>query len=351
MDPNLPDPGLMRLLMAVTAAFFVIALGMTVYALAVRLRNVLRGRRREELEARWKPLLHQVLHGDAAPDDLRDRVGARDRPFFLEFLVRYARRFQGPEQRAVNDVAEPWLDRAVRQLDSDDVTRRATAAETIATLGMPERGEVILDVLDDPAPLVALTAARALLAEEHAAYVDEVLERLPRFRSWNMGYLAATLALAGAAGAPALRRVLGDPGADSWMRRVCAEALRRVPDYEARDVARRVLDEADDVELLAAALRLAAAIGAREEADAVRPFLRSSETVLRIQAAHALGAIGTSADIGRLRTLLEEESRWVALAAARAIQALGDEELLERRADLGDPVAEIVQRTISGEAA
>ena len=320
-------------LAAAVAALFALAILFAAAALARRAFNQRRERRSARLEAGWTPHLLAVLSGDAAPAAWVPQVAAGDRALFVDFLLRFAQRLRGPERAVLAAVAEPYLDDVAHRSRRGGEERRAGAVQLLGALGGARRAATVRAALDDPSPLVAMTAAQALAAQGRAEDAAAVLERLPRFREWSAGFLAAMVARMGAGAAPALRSLLADPARAPGDRAVAAEALRIMHDAPATDAASAALSAGDDADLRAAALRLLAAVGSPADAPAVRAATRSADPVVRAQACAALGALGDARDAEALAALLDDASPWVVLHAARSLKALGGGARLAAAAD------------------
>ncbi|HWO88030.1 MAG TPA: HEAT repeat domain-containing protein [Gemmatimonadales bacterium] len=308
-------------------------------ALYLRARNALVARRWQRLEAQWSAVLLDVMAGDEPPSRLHALVPDSRATLFTDFLARYASRVRGAERLALAEAAAPWLPRLVRRARARDEARRAVAVHTLGLLGMKQYAAEVVRALDDPSPLVAMTAARALAHREHARWAPEILARLPRFDSWNRASLSALLAGIGPAAAPALREALANPAYPPQARAVAGEALRALNDLPAADTAARILRASSDRDLCATCLRLLRATGRPEHLDAVRRHLDSADAVLRAQAAGAFGAIAEPGEVTALLPRLADDSPWVVLEVARALASAGLVALLQSLAGSSSPGA------------
>ncbi len=329
-------------LAAAVVALFAVAVLFGAVTLALRTLNEGRARRWARLEADWTPHLLAVLTGDAAPASLLPQVSAGDRALFVDFLLRFAQRLRGPERETLAAVAEPYLDDIERRAHRGGEERRALAVQLLGALGGDRHAATVRAALDDPSPLVAMTAAQSLASHGRAEHAAAILERLPRFGEYSPGFLASMVARMGAGGAPALRSLLADASRAPGDRAVAAEAIRIIHDMPAADVAREAVATATDPDLLAAALRLLTAVGSPADAPAVRAAARSADPVVRAQACAALGALGNPHDAETLAALLDDASPWVVLHAARSLKAVGGLARLEAAA--ARPGAELARQ-------
>jgi len=219
--------------------------------------------------------------------------------------------------------------------------------QTVGEIGLPLYADLMIRALDDPSPLVAMVAARALARKEHPEYVRDVLDRLHRFSTWSPNFLSSMLAAVGADAMPILRDVFGDATRRPQVRAIVATALGYLHDSDAADVAAQVLLEETDREILAASLRLLGSVGQPKHIDAVRGKVTSPDFVVRASAVSALGNIGGPDDMTLLHTACEDESRWVAIHAARALRDAGHVDSLQQLAASGRARATLAMQVLS----
>ncbi len=336
----------------IIAALLVLAIVFALYTVALRVQNDFRERRRRRLAARWQ---EPVLVALADPDRIAQvhaLVDERDRLQFVHFVLDYARRVRGNERETLRTLAEPYLAPIAQRVWSKRQEVRTRAVQTLGTLGLPHYAGEVVTALDDPSPLVAMVAARALASREHPEYAPAVLRRLHRFETWSRGFLASMLSAIGSEGAPAIRETLSDAEEAPWVRAVAAEALRALKDLEAGDPAAAVVEAEEDPELLAAALRLLSVVGRPEHAGIVRVRCASPDATVRSAALGALGILGDEEDVKRLLGAMADPSPWVAIHAARGLREAGAIQLLSDLADSDHPRALLARQILleEGEA-
>ncbi|MGE3616989.1 MAG: HEAT repeat domain-containing protein [Gemmatimonadales bacterium] len=342
----LRSPGLTLIILGnalfITGAFF-----LAVGALLLRIRNDRKAGHWAELERRWEATSVEVVTDIAPPEDVWQVVDPADRLRFLNFLLRFARRLTGAERRRVDDLAAPYLELVLPQLSSRSAERRARAVQTLATLGSRRYARQVLAALDDPAPLVAMVAARSLARHESPDFAGPILRRLPRFGHWRPSFLASMLASIGPSVAPALRNALGNRRFEPLVRSVAAEALRELNDYQAADVAGQVLDETTDKDLIISTLGLLAHVGRADQADKIRRHLAAEEPIVRSRAISALGRVGSRSEMPAVVAALDDPSPWVALRAAEALLEAHDP-ALARIAASDHPRADLARQLLAG---
>jgi HEAT repeat protein len=299
------------------------AAGLALVALLLRLSNDRKAQRWARLEQLWQPVALDVVVGVEPPEKVWALVGPRDGLHFVNYLLRFAKLVTGSERRVVDELAAPYLPLVLPQLKYRTVERRARAVQTLSILGSRSHSAIILRALDDPSPLVAMVAARALARGGSPDFAAGILSRMHRFDTWRPSFLSSMLASMGPAVAPTLRSALADSVFHPNVRAVAADALRELHDYLAADAAARVLEETTDRNLLATTLNLLAHIGRAEHLPSIRKHAMSPEPIVRARAVAALGHVGAAEDLPFLMGAFHDQSAWVALRAAEALHEAG----------------------------
>lgn len=343
---TLSQTGLL-VLIVVIVVLFAATVALSLYAIVMRSVHLARAKEAADLAERWRdPVLSAVGDPSLVPS-VQALVSEDQAIEFLTFVIEYARRVRGEERQVLCTLAEPFLPRMAERVTSRRVEIRAWAVQTLGTLGLPRYADEVVAALDDPSPLVAMVAARALAREETPQYAEAVLVRLHRFSGWNRLFLASMLAAIGPEISGALRKGLDDPDVPSRTRAVMAEALRLQGDFLAGDVAARVVRGADERELLASALRLLAVVGRPEHAEIVRPYCGSDDVIVRAQALKALGALGDDDDVPVLVDAMDDPHPWPALYAARGAREAGGPETLAGLIASGHPSATLAKQVLA----
>lgn len=337
------------LLIGTIAALLLLAVAFAVYTLLLRFGNDLKERRWRRLEALWEEPLLLALADPEMADALHQMIEPRYRLHFVHFVLDYARRLRGEERAVLRKLAEPYLGPIAERVWSKHQEIRTRAVQTLGTLGLPRYAGEVVTALDDPSPLVAMVAARALATEEHAEYAPAVLRRLRRFGNWSRSFLASMLSSIGSEGVPALRNTLVDREEQDWVRAVAAEALTTLKDFDSGDLAARLVESEEDPELLTAALRLLGVVGRPEHAAAVRERCASPDATIRSVALLALGTLGGEEDQARLLGAMSDPSPWVAIHAAEGLWEAGGAVLLHDLAESDHPRSELARQILTEE--
>ena len=214
------------IVLGITIAFsLLLVIIFALYTVHLRLRNMRKARRWQRLEAEWEPIILDYLTGDKTEDSTHARITRKDHLYFLDFLLRFSERLRGAEADAITRLAEPYLPSLIKHATKGDPTQRARAVRTFSNLGVARYAENIKGALDDPSPLVAMIAARALARKDHPEYASALLDRLHRFANWSQSFLTSLLTAMGPAAALPLRQTLKNPEKIPLIRTVAADAL------------------------------------------------------------------------------------------------------------------------------
>lgn len=338
------------LIITATIALLAVALVFTATVITVHIRHERRDARNAALEDGWEPLLLDALTTGARGFPLRDVVQHADRMHFVHYLVRYARRLRGAEREVIEALAAPHLPEIASRTRHRSAELRARAVQTLTTLGMPAYADHVLRALDDPSPLVAMTAARGLAHRRHSQYAPDVLARIGRFGEWNHRFLSSMLSGMGDAAVPTLRSILAQPDASAHSRSVAAHALAQLRDLQSAGIVVSILTSDTDRELLAAGLSLLAVVGHAGHLPALLPLLESPESWVRAQALDTLARLGSAEDAAVLINALDDPSPWVALRAAYGLQEIGASDELRLHAAEEGVVGSLAREVLSGGA-
>jgi len=325
----------------------VFALSFAVSVVLLRLRNQRKAVKWNRLEQKWDDAILATLEGENELTAFWSLVTPDEEIFCVNYLLRYARWIKGLERDRLIELAQPYLHHIVPRARARDAQRRARAVQTLGELGLAAHPDVVVRALDDPSPLVAMVAARALARREHPQHLGPVLAHLHRFTTWSPNFLASMLAGMGPAAAPALRAELANQRHVPSVRAVLATALSYLYDYDAANVGAGVLETEQDREVVAATLRLMGRVGREEHLPLVRRFALSEDFVVRAAAASTLGAMGREEDLALLRQACQDDSRWVALHAARALRDAGDVDSLQQLAASGQARATLALQVLA----
>lgn len=320
------------------------AVGFVVASVVLRAHNNRIARYWAILEARWDPLMLDLLAGDGHADAMVRAIPPGDERRFVEYLMRYARRIRGPERLLLAGLARPYLYTVSGELRHRSVERRARAVQTLGELGLERYRAELLAALDDPAPLVVIIAAVALSREYHADDVLRVVGSVSRLELLTNRLLVSMLQRMGPQSAWAFHRTLADPAQPLKLRTVAAKVLAQFNDQAAGDIAARVIGTTGDTDLRVALLQVLERIGAAEHLDVARRLVGDPVAAVRGAAVRILGSVGGAAEAPLLLQALDDPVSWVAIHAAEALRRAGRTDLLEQAAEARQRRASVVSR-------
>ena len=325
----------------------VINLTFAAVVVLLRTHNVRRGARLDVRKRVWYPRIIGFLSDDSDAEDLRASVTHYEQRDVVEVSWDIARRLRGSDRARVQLFAAPLLDETTLDLEARRSETRARALQIVSCLGGDIYEPATVAFLDDRSSLVSVVAARALCQPSRAQWINEVLDRLGRYESWSVALTASMLENAGMGAAPAMREYLGDGRRPAFARAAVARSLMLLKDAEAADVAADQLTNANP-ELVAACLRLLAAVGSETHADAVRPLINDDRFFVRAEAMTVLGKLGEPRDAEAIVAAIEIDSPWIAIRAASALAELHATDELATLVNAGGLPAEAAVETLYG---
>jgi HEAT repeat protein len=315
----------MMVLIISTTAMLLVAIGFLVAASFLRRANNRKAAHWRALEGNWGAAVEAIARG-ASPETLHSIVRPAERLVLLDFLYKATVNDTRPGRRALNAaLAASYLPELARRVTGGDVWQRARAIRTLAELGGREHAPLIVAALDDPAPHVALTAARTY-ARLGLGTVEPLLDRIERYQGWDRRLLRLTLASMGAEAAPVMHARFADPQVAPRIRAVLADALADLRYEGANETAIEALALETEIDLKAAALRVIRAPVSERQREIVRTLCGSDDAVVRAQAVACLARIARPDDVSDLKRALEDFSPWVVLNATRGLGAQGQDD-------------------------
>ena len=339
--------GVLTILIVFIGIFFIISILFAFATIYFRWSNTRKAKRWHNLESKWKERLLLILADEADMQTLLDQVSKKESLYFIDFLLRYSQRLKGMEQDHLTKLAQPFLKPIARHLQGNDPERRARAVLTLSALGLKEYDKQIVASLDDPSPLVAMVAVRALASQDSPEYAPVIMNHLHRFEDWSRNFLTSLLKLIGPEGTPAFRETLSDSQATPISRATAAQALRDLNDLLSADIAAQVIEMESDRDLLAAVLKLLAQVGQEKHVPVIRKLIASPDFVVRACALKALGMIGEENDLELIKSGIDDPIPWVAIQAVEGILSAGGQELLQDIAESDHPRANLAQQALA----
>lgn len=299
--------------------------------LLFRFSRHVKDRRRRRVTARWQPLLER--HLSVPPETLPPLT----RPEHIVFLYLW-----NEYSESKSEAATTQLIRMARQVGSDRVAkdllrsrllgRRILAVMTLGRLREHSVWKEICALITHSNSFLAFQAAQALLLIDANTAIPLLVPLIGRRTDWSPLKIAAMLSTAGpdlASETMAQAAVHGDPV-------VAPRLIRHLPiTHSPRGLStlRNFLREQPPSDnILAACLFVFGEFRDPTDLQTIRDHLSHPAWYVKVQAATALGKIGTQADEARLIALFDDEQWWVRYRAGEALASLESmtEETLER---------------------
>jgi HEAT repeat protein len=173
-------------------------------------------------------------------------------------------------------------------------------------------------MIGHPDPLLSLAAARALTRIDAPAALPLILPRVADRDDWSRNHVLGMLSELGGnvVSGPLTTAALNAPPAHVH-RLLQYFSVAHVTD--AVPVVRTIIGRTDNVECLAACLRVFADV---EDLDTVREYLHHPSWQVRVQAVNVLGHLGSADDYRCLLPLLSDAEWWVRYRAAQTLCSL-----------------------------
>ncbi len=340
---TLSDP-LLRLVVWGGIVLLAMVLLLLLQILLLRARLINRTAREQRFLDIWRPLMvaATVVHAEAVPP-LHDR----DRLHFLKLWNHLHESVRGEAKTRLNMMAASYGMASYAQslLRGKNLGLRLLALNTLGHLKDRTAWQDLLRLAQLPDPLLSFAAARALFQIDGNTALNELQRPLLEREDWPAAQLAlmlkenrtedtyavlgdAAVRLAGSTGPAELAQL------DRLLR-----LLEVAPYQQVISAIRAVLSATTEDQVIAHCLRL---LREPQDLPSVRRLAAHPNWVVRLQAARALGRIGTTEDVPQLTALLSDPVWWVRYRTAQALLALarGDAgSLAEVRARLDDHYA------------
>ena len=207
----------------------------------------------------------------------------------------------------------------VPMLKDPESSVRQNVLHALGRLGSSDHGALLAPLLDDEDPAVRFAAVRALGelgADAYAGQVARFLDEPDPVR--RQAVIAALAGMNAKDRADEIAKHLSD--AELLVR---WEAIRALGRLGAREHAGAIVSMAGEDGAQAPVLEAMGALGMRELAPHIIPFLENVEPGIRWRAVRALGSVDARDDAKRVAGMLKDDDSFVRLTALEALSALG----------------------------
>ena len=295
--------GLSALLLLATAG---------VHVLARRQQRAL-----QQVRARWKPLFFHAMSG--APQPLPP-WSQGDAGVVLHLWLEITELVQGAARERLAALAQElrFEKSALTWLGHRALHRRMLAVSVLGRMRAREALQPLERITHEPDPVLSLMAVRSLLQIDAAGFLPHFLPQIALRPDWPLVRIAAMLAeVPTEVLHPLFRQALQDHHSGSAARLLRLLRTARI-DGDAPTLV-RFLHLVQPADVLEAALMLTRS---PQLAGAVRALRGHPDARVRVQAAAALGRVGTQVDALGLSIMVNDVEGEVRYQAARALAQL-----------------------------
>ncbi len=314
----------LRAVVWLSIAMLVLAALLVLHIVWLRVR--LKGQRRREHHFRvtWQPVMEAVAAGGSVA---WPPLAGEQKLCFLKLWNGMQESRSRVEKMRLNALAEGCdvLPYAQALLGRTRLHPRLIALMALGYMGDRTPWNDIVRLSREPDALLSLAAARAMFQIDAEGALHELMPQLLQRDDWQTAQLAVLIKEHGTDNlfaylADATARLSGssEPPYLPQLRRLL-RLLEAAPARFALPAVRRVLTETEDDEVVASCLKF---LRSAADLPAVRSRVGHSSWIVRLQAARALGRIGSVEDIPALTSLLGDSAWWVRYRSAQALVAL-----------------------------
>lgn len=305
-------------------ALLVVMLLLLLQIALLRINLIARTAREQRFLQVWQPLLAAAIAGE---NPAMPSLAEGDEVFFLKLWNHLQESLRGDAKWRLNVLAARCgaVSYAHTLLKQKDLRSRLLAATTLGHLGDRSPWEGLLRLAHEPDPLLSLVAARALFQLDANDALNDLKPQLLEREDWPIAQLARMIQEAGTAGIFAVLTETAMQLANSTNPAELSQLLRVLhllevaPPQLVVPVVRSILATTRDDETIAHCLKF---LNSPSDLPSVRDHLAHGNWKVRLQAALALGRIGTVDDVGRLTALLGDPVWWVRYRTAQALVML-----------------------------
>ena len=339
-----PSDPMLQFVVWLSLALLVLVLLLLLQITLLRINLIRRTAREQRFLEVWRPLLAAAVAGESVT---LPHLARSNEINFLKLWNHLQESLRGEAKQRLNELAVRcgMGQRSHVLLRKKELRLKLLALNTLGHLLDRSAWNAILLLARRPDPLLSLAAARALFQIDAKAALEELGNNLLEREDWPTAQLAILLQEIGTASifdmlADTATRLAATPGAAELGRlKHLLQVLEIAPYQHVILAIRSILSVVTDDEIVAQCLKYL-----REPVDL--PFVRANlahpNWVVRLQAARALGRIGSREDLPKLATLLGDPVWWVRYRTAQTLVQLvhGDAGVMsELRGQLSDRYA------------
>ena len=298
------------------------------YVFIKRVRNDYDLRYEKLFKDRWRPILFRYLDNEEIETP---QLSQQNRILLMRLWLNIRNQLSDDAFPRLNEFAwHAGFDKTIKEIlqyktaeaEQKKIRLQLLAIHVARALNSPLLREELVEASESSNFRVNVAATAALVAIDDKAADIAIITTLLKFRQWS----------------PFVISKLSKVGGGKILHLV-ADQLDELPAEQSRNLFGLVeqtddktllplilerLDKTDDLEEKAIAIRALARIGGVYYKNIIKPYCKSDEEFLRINAAASFKLIGEQGDLPELITLLSDSNWWVRYRAAQAILTIYD---------------------------
>jgi hypothetical protein len=318
-----PSDPTLQFVVWLSVVLLVLVLLLLLQIILLRINLAARTAREQRFLETWRPLLAAAIAGEGVT---LPRLARGDEISFLKLWNHLQESLRGEANLRLNELAVRcgMMRRSHLLLRKKELRLKLLALNTLGHLLDRSAWNGILQLARRTDPRLSLAAARALFQIDADAALDELKNELLERDDWPAAQLAILLQEVGTAGiftmlADTATRLDASNAAELARQKRLLHVLEIAPYQHVIPAIRSILSVAADDEVVAQCLKYL-----REPVDIsfARGNLSHPNWVVRLQAARALGRIGSGEDLPKLAALLSDPVWWVRYRTAQTLVEL-----------------------------
>lgn len=305
------------------AIFTLIGL-MALYLLFLRYVHFTRERHRTALEKLWRPLF--IRSTESVPENI-PQIATKDWPILFNLWNHFHETLTGQAKKNLNDIAlrMGMVQIAHRMLNSPRTKERMSSIVALGLLRDKSIFEQLKSIAMEDHPTLSTTALNALVRIDDEEAMPFIIPLISSRTDWPISRIAGVLldACPNIVCSALENALLNSP--EEYVPRI-VRLLGLISCNSSAHALRTVMQKYPNESILAASLR---SLNDPASIDLVRNHLNHAAWYVRVQAAKALGRMGTSSDKYLLINMLSDVQWWVRYRAAQALADLPSVDLKE----------------------
>jgi hypothetical protein len=302
-------------LIGVFASFVIVF--MFFQLIIMRIFSILKERRIKRFLLKWRPILIECI---AARPKNTPKLANKNIHHFLGIWNDFQGTLKGESQTNLIELANRLgLEKKMLQLiKKQDTGMQITSIVTLGNLKEKTAYDDLFFFVSDPNPILSLNGAKAICLIYPKRAVPIVVAQLLKRDDWPPSHVIAMLRELG----PQLLtkifvRTFNNANDQQLLKLL--PYIHTIEQSQSLPIIEKVLNVTTNPEIISACLKI---YQSPKSLELIKKYTQHEQWFIRVQAASALGRLGTIKDIESLITLLSDQQWWVRYRSAKAIISL-----------------------------